>query len=169
MEHYWKSLIHDGDSVSVHRPGFYASRFQKFMKEKVFKKQVCAGSGAGCSGSGGAGPSSALNNAGGGAGGSGAAVSGGGGGGRHAASNVSFRRSQQFKRTISNGDKGGPSADEAPVMSGVSANPAGTSATGPLRVPPERGTIQEILDQTWWFYKLPMGRTLDPNSMDRNF
>jgi 1-phosphatidylinositol-4-phosphate 5-kinase len=25
-EHYWKSLIHDGDTVSVHRPAFYAKR-----------------------------------------------------------------------------------------------------------------------------------------------
>ena len=40
VEHYWKSLIHDGDTVSVHRPGFYARRFQSFMKEKVFRKQV---------------------------------------------------------------------------------------------------------------------------------
>ncbi len=27
-EHYWKSLVHDGDTVSVHRPSFYARRFQ---------------------------------------------------------------------------------------------------------------------------------------------
>jgi len=40
VEHYWKSLIHDGDAVSVHRPSFYARRFQTFMKDKVFKKQV---------------------------------------------------------------------------------------------------------------------------------
>ena len=39
MEHYWKSLVHDGDTVSVHRPGFFARRFQNFMKDKVFKKQ----------------------------------------------------------------------------------------------------------------------------------
>lgn len=26
------------DTVSVHRPSFYAHRFQKFMAEKVFKK-----------------------------------------------------------------------------------------------------------------------------------
>lgn len=38
MEHYWKSLIHDGDTVSVHRPGFYARRFKSFMSDKVFKK-----------------------------------------------------------------------------------------------------------------------------------
>ena len=43
VEHYWKSLIHDGDSVSVHRPGFYARRFQDFMKEKVFKRQASPG------------------------------------------------------------------------------------------------------------------------------
>ena len=39
-EHYWKSLIHDGDTVSVHRPSFYARRFQSFMKDKVFKKMA---------------------------------------------------------------------------------------------------------------------------------
>lgn len=38
LEHTWKSMIHDGDTVSVHRPSFYASRFQKFMAETVFKK-----------------------------------------------------------------------------------------------------------------------------------
>ena len=31
--------MHDGDTVSVHRPGFFARRFQNFMKDKVFKKQ----------------------------------------------------------------------------------------------------------------------------------
>ena len=39
MEHFWKSLIHDGDTVSVHRPGFYAKRFQSFLFERVFKEQ----------------------------------------------------------------------------------------------------------------------------------
>ncbi|XP_022909796.1 phosphatidylinositol 4-phosphate 5-kinase type-1 alpha-like isoform X15 [Onthophagus taurus] len=38
LEHTWKSMIHDGDTVSVHRPGFYAQRFQEFMAKKVFKK-----------------------------------------------------------------------------------------------------------------------------------
>ncbi len=38
MEHFWKSLIHDGDTVSVHRPGFYAKRFQSFLFDRVFKK-----------------------------------------------------------------------------------------------------------------------------------
>ena len=37
-EHLWKSIIHDGDTVSVHRPNFYATRFQKFMRDKVFRK-----------------------------------------------------------------------------------------------------------------------------------
>ena len=37
-EHLWKSIIHDGDTVSVHRPNFYANRFQKFMRDKVFRK-----------------------------------------------------------------------------------------------------------------------------------
>nr|XP_043897133.1 phosphatidylinositol 4-phosphate 5-kinase type-1 gamma-like isoform X1 [Solea senegalensis] len=38
LEHSWKSLIHDGDTVSVHRPGFYAERFYKFCSAIVFKK-----------------------------------------------------------------------------------------------------------------------------------
>ncbi|XP_047446305.1 phosphatidylinositol 4-phosphate 5-kinase type-1 gamma-like isoform X2 [Mugil cephalus] len=38
LEHSWKSLIHDGDTVSVHRPGFYAERFYKFCSTVVFKK-----------------------------------------------------------------------------------------------------------------------------------
>ncbi|KAM3619902.1 uncharacterized protein V6R79_015504 [Siganus canaliculatus] len=38
LEHTWKALVHDGDTVSVHRPGFYADRFLKFMSSTVFKK-----------------------------------------------------------------------------------------------------------------------------------
>ncbi|XP_053133951.1 phosphatidylinositol 4-phosphate 5-kinase type-1 alpha isoform X4 [Hemicordylus capensis] len=38
LEHSWKALVHDGDTVSVHRPSFYAERFQKFMCNVVFKK-----------------------------------------------------------------------------------------------------------------------------------
>uniref|UniRef100_A0AAV2KX88 PIPK domain-containing protein n=2 Tax=Knipowitschia caucasica TaxID=637954 RepID=A0AAV2KX88_KNICA len=38
LEHSWKALVHDGDTVSVHRPGFYADRFYKFMSNTVFKK-----------------------------------------------------------------------------------------------------------------------------------
>ncbi|KAJ0058655.1 hypothetical protein NL108_000364, partial [Boleophthalmus pectinirostris] len=38
LEHSWKSLIHDGDTVSVHRPGFYAERFFKFCTTTVFRK-----------------------------------------------------------------------------------------------------------------------------------
>ncbi|XP_057683712.1 phosphatidylinositol-4-phosphate 5-kinase, type I, alpha, a [Corythoichthys intestinalis] len=38
LEHTWKSLVQDGDTVSVHRPDFYADRFQKFMCNTVFKK-----------------------------------------------------------------------------------------------------------------------------------
>ncbi|XP_046699997.1 phosphatidylinositol-4-phosphate 5-kinase, type I, alpha, a isoform X2 [Silurus meridionalis] len=38
LEHSWKALVHDGDTVSVHRPGFYADRFQKFMCNTVFRK-----------------------------------------------------------------------------------------------------------------------------------
>jgi len=45
LEHTFKSVIHDGDTISVHRPDFYSKRFMDFMagdnngKEgKVFKK-----------------------------------------------------------------------------------------------------------------------------------
>ncbi|XP_054888588.1 phosphatidylinositol 4-phosphate 5-kinase type-1 gamma-like isoform X3 [Poeciliopsis prolifica] len=38
LEHSWKSLIHDGDTVSVHRPSFYAERFFKFCSTVVFRK-----------------------------------------------------------------------------------------------------------------------------------
>ncbi|XP_068945364.1 putative PIP5K1A and PSMD4-like protein [Petaurus breviceps papuanus] len=38
LEHSWKALVHDGDTVSVHRPGFYAERFHRFMCHTVFKK-----------------------------------------------------------------------------------------------------------------------------------
>ncbi|TRY96390.1 hypothetical protein DNTS_029322 [Danionella cerebrum] len=38
LEHSWKALLHDGDTVSVHRPRFYADRFHKFMCSTVFKK-----------------------------------------------------------------------------------------------------------------------------------
>uniref|UniRef100_A0A3P8W496 PIPK domain-containing protein n=1 Tax=Cynoglossus semilaevis TaxID=244447 RepID=A0A3P8W496_CYNSE len=38
LEHSWKSLIHDGDTVSVHRPAFYAERFYKFCSSIVFRK-----------------------------------------------------------------------------------------------------------------------------------
>lgn len=40
LEHTWKSFVHDGDTVSVHRPDFYAQRFQDFMGGKVFKKSI---------------------------------------------------------------------------------------------------------------------------------
>ncbi|CAG0916506.1 unnamed protein product [Notodromas monacha] len=38
LEHTFKSVIHDGDSVSVHNPTFYSERFRSFMEKKVFKK-----------------------------------------------------------------------------------------------------------------------------------
>jgi 1-phosphatidylinositol-4-phosphate 5-kinase len=38
LEHTFKAMIHDGDTVSVHRPGFYAERFMGFMAKCVFKK-----------------------------------------------------------------------------------------------------------------------------------
>jgi len=38
LEHTFKAMIHDGDTVSVHRPGFYAERFLKFMTGTTFKK-----------------------------------------------------------------------------------------------------------------------------------
>ncbi|XP_055065559.1 phosphatidylinositol 4-phosphate 5-kinase type-1 alpha isoform X1 [Misgurnus anguillicaudatus] len=40
IEHSWKALVHDGDTVSVHRPGFYAERFQRFMCNTVFRKAL---------------------------------------------------------------------------------------------------------------------------------
>uniref|UniRef100_A0A3Q3X9E6 PIPK domain-containing protein n=1 Tax=Mola mola TaxID=94237 RepID=A0A3Q3X9E6_MOLML len=41
LEHSWKALVHDGDTVSVHKPGFYAERFEKFMCNVVFRKILC--------------------------------------------------------------------------------------------------------------------------------
>ncbi|XP_058677695.1 putative PIP5K1A and PSMD4-like protein [Ammospiza caudacuta] len=38
LEHSWKALVHDGDTVSVHRPSFYAERFQRFMCHTVFHR-----------------------------------------------------------------------------------------------------------------------------------
>ncbi|KAJ8357806.1 hypothetical protein SKAU_G00206000 [Synaphobranchus kaupii] len=38
LEHSWKALVHDGDTVSVHRPSFYAERFMQFMSAMVFRK-----------------------------------------------------------------------------------------------------------------------------------
>ncbi|KAK0425429.1 hypothetical protein QR680_009196 [Steinernema hermaphroditum] len=38
IEHIWKSVLHDGDTVSVHHPDFYAERFQNFIQNQVFKK-----------------------------------------------------------------------------------------------------------------------------------
>ncbi|XP_016394224.1 phosphatidylinositol 4-phosphate 5-kinase type-1 gamma-like [Sinocyclocheilus rhinocerous] len=41
LEHTWKALVHDGDTVSVHRPSFYADRFFRFMSTTVFRKTSC--------------------------------------------------------------------------------------------------------------------------------
>ncbi|KAL6590098.1 hypothetical protein ACP70R_050172 [Stipagrostis hirtigluma subsp. patula] len=38
IEHTFKSVFFDGDTISVHRPDFYANRFLTFMKKSVFKK-----------------------------------------------------------------------------------------------------------------------------------
>ncbi|XP_026273725.1 phosphatidylinositol 4-phosphate 5-kinase type-1 alpha isoform X2 [Frankliniella occidentalis] len=38
LEHGFKSILTDGDTVSVHRPSFYAQRFLDFMSKTVFKK-----------------------------------------------------------------------------------------------------------------------------------
>ncbi|XP_071141020.1 phosphatidylinositol 4-phosphate 5-kinase type-1 alpha-like isoform X16 [Mytilus edulis] len=38
LEHTMKSIVIDGDSISVHRPSFYCQRFQDFMSKRVFKK-----------------------------------------------------------------------------------------------------------------------------------
>ncbi|KAI2667997.1 Phosphatidylinositol 4-phosphate 5-kinase type-1 gamma [Labeo rohita] len=40
LEHTWKALVHDGDTVSVHRPNFYADRFFRFMSSNVFRKST---------------------------------------------------------------------------------------------------------------------------------
>ncbi|VDK43809.1 unnamed protein product, partial [Anisakis simplex] len=37
LEHTWKSVLHDGDSISVHNPTFYAQRFLEFLKTQVFR------------------------------------------------------------------------------------------------------------------------------------
>ncbi|PIK49174.1 putative phosphatidylinositol 4-phosphate 5-kinase type-1 beta isoform X2 [Apostichopus japonicus] len=38
LEHTYKAFVHDGDTVSVCRPEFFAKRFQDFMLQRVFKK-----------------------------------------------------------------------------------------------------------------------------------
>lgn len=38
IEHTFKSVFTDGDTVSVHRPSFYAQRFLDFMAKQVFRK-----------------------------------------------------------------------------------------------------------------------------------
>ncbi|VDN58148.1 unnamed protein product [Dracunculus medinensis] len=40
LEHTWKSVLHDGDSISVHNPTFYAQRFLSFLKSQVFRTAV---------------------------------------------------------------------------------------------------------------------------------
>ncbi|OWA54144.1 Phosphatidylinositol 4-phosphate 5-kinase type-1 alpha [Hypsibius exemplaris] len=40
LEHAFKSLIHDGNTISVCHPTYYAKRYQEFMAEKVFHPQV---------------------------------------------------------------------------------------------------------------------------------
>jgi 1-phosphatidylinositol-4-phosphate 5-kinase len=44
LEHAFKRLITDGDTVSVCPPDFYAKRFIDFMTQKVFKKATMKGS-----------------------------------------------------------------------------------------------------------------------------
>ncbi|ODM87409.1 Phosphatidylinositol 4-phosphate 5-kinase type-1 beta [Orchesella cincta] len=36
LEHTWKAVVYDGNTVSVHRPEFYARRFMDFLKSSVF-------------------------------------------------------------------------------------------------------------------------------------
>ncbi|XP_066918861.1 phosphatidylinositol 4-phosphate 5-kinase type-1 beta-like [Clytia hemisphaerica] len=40
MEHGFKSMLTDGDTVSVHKPSFYAKRFLDFIKDNVFKRSA---------------------------------------------------------------------------------------------------------------------------------
>ena len=36
-KHTFKSIIWDGNTVSVHRPSYYSDRFQKFLGSEVFR------------------------------------------------------------------------------------------------------------------------------------
>ncbi|GAB1605825.1 phosphatidylinositol 4-phosphate 5-kinase type-1 alpha-like isoform X3 [Argonauta hians] len=38
LEHTMKAIIIEGDTISVHRPGFYSERFQNFFSNTAFKK-----------------------------------------------------------------------------------------------------------------------------------
>lgn len=38
LEHTMKAIIIEGDTISVHRPGFYSERFQNFFANSAFKK-----------------------------------------------------------------------------------------------------------------------------------
>lgn len=38
LEHTWKSVLHDGDTISVTNPGFYASRFIAYLSSTVFRR-----------------------------------------------------------------------------------------------------------------------------------
>ena len=42
MEHFFKSILYDGDTVSVHRPDFYAQRYKSFLKDLVFKQRAAS-------------------------------------------------------------------------------------------------------------------------------
>ncbi|MFH4978877.1 hypothetical protein AB6A40_005586 [Gnathostoma spinigerum] len=43
LEHTWKSVLHDGDTISVHNPTFYAQRFLDFIRNQVFRTSVPEG------------------------------------------------------------------------------------------------------------------------------
>ncbi|KAI6225395.1 PIPK domain-containing protein [Aphelenchoides fujianensis] len=43
LEHTWKSILHDGDSISVHNPSFYAERFQTYIGKHVFIRAELTG------------------------------------------------------------------------------------------------------------------------------
>ena len=42
LEHTVKSMVIDGDTISVHRPSYYASRFLQYHAQRVFKKAPAA-------------------------------------------------------------------------------------------------------------------------------
>ena len=42
IEHAMKSIVTKGDTISVHKPGFYSNRFRKFMTNTVFHSEVTA-------------------------------------------------------------------------------------------------------------------------------
>ena len=137
MEHYWKSLVHDGDTVSVHRPGFFARRFQNFMKDKVFKKQeplrpkpsLGPENVPGVSSAGGAGPSSHPTN-------------------------ISSHRKSQYRRALSSISGGNASVTGT---NSEQINPADRTENVILS-PPVRGGTSKVGVRAWFQIKFRFDR-----------